>query len=368
MRRKHGFKLLALFVAAALCLAALPISVSAAESVSTRGITYTVRIDGDDLLSTTVVDFPYERDKTHSVGHRFSLYNNVVMPGGLLWTEVGLVNVSNFPDLGNVHITKATYHLTSTQASSKALSLYEITSEFAPVFATWNTRPDYDTSRSYNYTADSTGYNFDITDLARTWEPGKDHGMALTIDNVGEMTTVGGQDDYIEIQYTPVSTVRVDDSALSCVAISDYPFYADQHLYNGEMGLYSNTIVPGGLRMTQHGLMRISLPSIGSRTVTKATLHLDMTSSNAGVMDVGLHAITSDWMFSTVTWNTRPSYSSEVEAVNYLDSAADYNFDITSLVQKIYAGEATGILFELLEPEQYLNIVSAGGWIDLEYA
>ncbi|MCH5183677.1 MAG: DNRLRE domain-containing protein [Oscillospiraceae bacterium] len=103
---------------------------------------------------------------------------------------------------------------------------------------------------------------------------------------------------------------------------------------------YNNTAVEW------HGLIEpLTPPALpASATVTSATMRLFHMDTGYTSVTIAASAIQSNWDSKTVTWNTRPSYSSEILDYKTLSSKTQNAFvdwDITRLVQEWYAGTTT---------------------------
>jgi len=103
-----------------------------------------------------------------------------------------------------------------------------------------------------------------------------------------------------------------------------------------------------------HALVRFDAAAISGQTVDSATLRLYLADLRAGG-SIRVHAITSPWTESSVTWNTGPSYEPVPEAVIAVGSAdvgSTVSIDLTDLAAKWASGAVQnhGVLLRTTEP------------------
>jgi len=103
-----------------------------------------------------------------------------------------------------------------------------------------------------------------------------------------------------------------------------------------------------------YALVRFDAAAISGQNVDSATLRLYLADLRAGGT-ISVHAITSPWTESSVTWNTRPSFEPAAETVIEIGSAdvgSIVSVDITHLVAQWASGAAQnhGLLLRTTEP------------------
>lgn len=105
----------------------------------------------------------------------------------------------------------------------------------------------------------------------------------------------------------------------------------------------SSSVDIGEYQLTSEGLFGYGLAALpAGATVTKAELVIPSTAITpiAGNVNMVLNKVTSAWAESTVTWNTKPSYSSLASVV--VSHAAETRLDVTSSVGgSLAAGEVS---------------------------
>lgn len=96
--------------------------------------------------------------------------------------------------------------------------------------------------------------------------------------------------------------------------------------------------------------------------INSAKLTLCST-ANTGAGLAELHEITSDWDETTVTWNTKPSYDSNIFTTINRTSATStpYETNVTPLVQKQVNGNSFGILIKASTVPTSINFYSSEG-------
>jgi len=102
-------------------------------------------------------------------------------------------------------------------------------------------------------------------------------------------------------------------------------------------------------------LIRFDLSGITSGSVvTSATLNLyyyDYPNANPSGRNLTIYRVTSDWDEDIVTWNTRPTYSTEVISSAIVPGSTDswMSFDLTSSVQDFVNGIYTNYGWQIMD-------------------
>lgn len=365
MRKRLRTRIVSILVGAAMCLSLLPVSAMAAQEAAPRAITYTVRLDGDSLKKTTINSWYDQQDVNQGPAEQFNLSYDKMYPGLLSKTVKGLIQIQDFPDLGNVEIKSAKLHMNKKQDSLYTFSLHETASSWNPDTVTWNTAP-YVKSTNYIYTADSSGFNFDITNMVKNWTPGGTYGMQISLDKQYEELRIGDSEDYIEIQYTPVKTVRMESKDMYFASVYSHPIMNQAH--ENDLTMWDNYMTPGAVFADAHALLRpFNLPTING-TIKKATLHLKLYTlgEDDPLETVEMRETTTNWI-STVTWSGRPTYSDSPICYGQKVGVREYTFDVTSLTDSWYAGNNYGLAFILHDPGKSASFDTSTAYIDFEY-
>lgn len=110
----------------------------------------------------------------------------------------------------------------------------------------------------------------------------------------------------------------------------------------------TNTSLVVGLNGTNvmRGLLKFDLSLIPNNAIINSAKLRTLRGASAN-MKANIHKVTSAFDFTTVTWNTQPTFDSEIIARIDCYNATDSADDITSLVQQWVNGEANnGLLLE----------------------
>jgi hypothetical protein len=86
----------------------------------------------------------------------------------------------------------------------------------------------------------------------------------------------------------------------------------------------------------KEGLVRFDAATISGQTVTSATLELYL-GSIAASGEISIHAITSSWNETTVTWNNRPpaeAVATAIVSMTTSDAGSTVTIDVTAAVQR----------------------------------
>ena len=153
------------------------------------------------------------------------------------------------------------------------------------------------------------------------------------IETLGRDTEIFYPTDDASIkQYTPNTNYGTD----SLIVRNKYG--------GGGQGIYEDDI-----------LIKFDLSDIPSGTeIISASLNLyyyRWTENNPAGRRLNLHRITSSWQENTVTWNTRPSYTSVVTSYSFVPSST-YNWmemDATSDVQDFVNGYETNYGWQIMD-------------------
>jgi hypothetical protein len=147
--------------------------------------------------------------------------------------------------------------------------------------------------------------------------------------------------------FTPGAAEQVWYGYIASVPVSKdaaviYNSYGLGYVPNQNFGS-STSVDIGEYQLTSEGLFGYGLSALpAGATVTKAELVIPSTTATpiAANVNMVLNKITSAWSESTVTWNTKPSYSVLGNVV--VNHAAETRLDVTSAVNgAVAAGEVS---------------------------
>lgn len=133
-----------------------------------------------------------------------------------------------------------------------------------------------------------------------------------------------------------------DASVSNATAARDVNFGGDPYLVTGTFT--DSTYGTGVYR----SFIKFDLdPLLSGANITSAKLTLTQYSTTHSEQ-VNVYPVTGDWNSSTITWNSQPTVGSLVTS-STVSSADVYDFDITSLAQKWYAGTISnyGVMLRL---------------------
>jgi len=160
--------------------------------------------------------------------------------------------------------------------------------------------------------------------------------------------------------YNPYYTIPFEDTYV-------YQLYPDTQSYYNYSYFYAANSTH--LMKQMRGLLKFTLPSMTGKTLTYSYLTLYKYNSETTQRTIELHQNTSNFTESTVTWNTAPTYETEMVDYKVVNGVADtaYIFDITKSVREWVEGTSTNYGFTIKDQADlgaYTRFYSSEHWLE----
>lgn len=211
---------------------------------------------------------------------------------------------------------------------------------------------------TYSFTDENGKAVFDFASLYMFDAEGKDsQNIKMTVTENEKrqyIVTIVPDSEWLKTAVFPVTIDPTISSATTTMTFHDTYVCQDnpstQTYYN-----YSYFYVANGSLTTnkRKGLLRFVLPSLSGKTITYAYLSLTKADTYTAQRVIELHNNNGTFSESTVTWNTAPSYSSNVVDYKVVEngSGTKFVFDITEYCQSFANGLTSNLGFTILDHE-----------------
>ncbi|MDV3426779.1 MAG: DNRLRE domain-containing protein, partial [Bacillota bacterium] len=149
-----------------------------------------------------------------------------------------------------------------------------------------------------------------------------------------------------------VYPVTLDPSVETSSYVQDI---SDAHVSLGypNSNYYQSTILKtgyGSSSLTNRSYIKFTLPALKTGDmVTNARLYLALYTANSTAGQINVHKVNADWSSSTITWNNKPSYNSNIEDYDIVSgsSGSQFNWNITGIVKQWYTtGNNYGLMLK----------------------
>ncbi|WP_251862294.1 DNRLRE domain-containing protein [Clostridium sp. Marseille-Q2269] len=151
----------------------------------------------------------------------------------------------------------------------------------------------------------------------------------------------------IERKY-PIKIDPTENSSLGVKDIQDAYVNSSEPTKNRQKDFFF-TVGYGKYSKVSRGFVKFNkLPSLSSsEMVVRATLELTLPTVNKTAHQVNVHEVKRDWNSSSITWNNKPDYNTEVLDYEMVKEKKKYSWDISSVAKKWYTeGQNYGIMFK----------------------
>ena len=126
--------------------------------------------------------------------------------------------------------------------------------------------------------------------------------------------------------------------------------------------------VNSSTRMT---LVKWDLSFLSGRTLTKATLHLDVSDGASGETTVSVHNNNaSDWQADTVLWDSRPAISTSAAFSFVLNGVGHYQVDVLDWLRTVQENGEVGVTMlanQFITLSTRESLTSKGCYLEVEY-
>lgn len=279
----------------------------------------------DSYVNSTSADTNYGKSTSLRVGH-------VIVPVTTNYRSLVAFNLSALPS--DAVILSATLQLYQTSGSGFSVKAQALTGSWTETAVTWNNKPAGTTvdERNGGLDADSW-FRWDLTPMAIKWYDGSltNNGVQIIFDMGTNNSRYFNSREATENQ--PELVVRYQLQKTFLVQGDTYVSQSSPNSNNGNVAdVFVGRTVSGNETHTLLNFSTFSAPA--DSTIVTATLALFATINRAPEsLSMLPYAIMGTWTEGGVTWNTKPSSSSQGDpSSTFVDMNWTY-FDVKNIVQ-----------------------------------